>query len=177
MRTRIALSSLFIGSLFVLIPFTSASAPQPMHIHSATTQPRTVETHLPTMSQTWHFSKTTPTTTTTTVPAPTPVVTPAPTTTVPAQSDLGTSTSVITPATSEQVAAWEMTATCETGGDWSMQGPTYSGGLGMLNQTWVAYGGLAFASNAGLATPAQQVAIALRIQSTPPDIDGCHGSW
>lgn len=38
----------------------------------------------------------------------------------------------------------------------------------MLNTNWVAYGGLQFASNAGEATPAQQVAVAERIQQTPP---------
>ena len=70
-----------------------------------------------------------------------------------------------------------MTAICETGGDWGMQGSIYSGGLGFLNETWVAYGGLEFAPNAGLATPEQQVIVAERIQPNPPDVTSCTGSW
>jgi hypothetical protein len=97
-----------------------------------------------------------------------PTVTTTTTTAPPIQSRL---------ATPAQVAAWSMTATCETGGDWSMQGPIYSGGLGMLNATWAAYGGTQFASNAGLATPQQQVTVAMRIQSNPPDPGYCAGSW
>jgi Transglycosylase-like domain len=67
---------------------------------------------------------------------------------------------------------WDNTAQCETGGNWSMQGSTFSGGLGFANSTWDAYGGQAFAPNAGLATREQQITIAEKIQSTP---GGCHG--
>ena len=100
-----------------------------------------------------------------------PVVEAAPvraTTTAPVQSGL---------ATPAQVAAWTMTAVCETSGNWSMQGPVYSGGLGMMNSTWIAYGGLQFALNAGLATPQEQVTVAMRIQFNPPDPGYCTGSW
>ena len=75
------------------------------------------------------------------------------------------------------VADWTETAQCETGQDWSMVGPVYSGGLGMLNTNWVAYGGLQFASNAGYATPIEQVIVARRIQTNPPDVGECNGSW
>jgi hypothetical protein len=67
---------------------------------------------------------------------------------------------------------WDDTARCETGGDWSMQGSSYSGGLGFANSTWDAYGGQEFAPNAGMASREQQIQVAERIQSTP---GGCNG--
>lgn len=73
--------------------------------------------------------------------------------------------------------AWSKVAVCEEGGDWSVQGSLYSGGLGMLNSTWAAYGGLEYASNAGLATKEQQIAVAKKIQFNPPDQNGCSGPW
>lgn len=79
--------------------------------------------------------------------------------------------------TDSDKAAWQKVAICEEGGNWTYQGSLYSGGLGMLNDTWVAYGGLEFASNAGLATIDQQIIIAKRIQPNPPDQYGCSGSW
>lgn len=58
-----------------------------------------------------------------------------------------------------------------------MEGPMYSGGLGMLNQTWVAYGGTQFASNAGEASETDQIIVAMRIQPDAPDQDGVCSSW
>jgi hypothetical protein len=102
-------------------------------------------------------------------PEPKPIIESAPVRTArPIQSGL---------ATPAQVADWAMTAICETGKNWSMQGPIYSGGLGMLNSTWQAYGGTQFAPNAGLATPQEQVTVALRIQPNAPDPGYCTGSW
>ena len=75
------------------------------------------------------------------------------------------------------ISAWSKVASCEEGGNWAIQGSMYSGGLGMLNQTWVAYGGLDFTPNAGLATMVQQIAVAKRIQPNPPDQNGCSGPW
>lgn len=176
MRTRIALSISFIiaiGSLYAVLP-SNASTSQSKVVHSATHSPRVAINAF--FSGTYDPQRShAPVTTTSTTVAQ--VETPATTTAVPSQSDSGPSNGSISPASPDQVAAWSMTATCETGGDWSMQGPVYSGGLGMLNATWIAYGGLAFAPNAGLATPAQQVAVALRIQSNPPDVGGCSGAW
>lgn len=63
---------------------------------------------------------------------------------------------------------WDWQAQCETGGDWSMQGSSYSGGLGFANSSWDAYGGQEFAPNAGQASREQQIIVAERIQSTPP---------
>jgi len=96
-----------------------------------------------------------PTTTTTTAPATT------------------TTTPEVTP---EVMATWEKVAICEEGGNWAVRGSTYSGGLGISNVNWVAYGGTQFAANAADATPEEQVIIARRIQLNPPDQYGC-ASW
>ena len=58
-----------------------------------------------------------------------------------------------------------------------MQGPIYSGGLGMLNSTWLAYGGGQFAPNAGEASETDQIIVALRIQPYAPDQNGTCSSW
>ena len=113
-------------------------------------------------------------TTTTTVP-PTTTTNIVTTTTAPsAPVTLSTDPSIVTDA---DRAAWQKVAICEESGDWTVQGSLYSGGLGMLNSTWVAYGGLEFAPNAGLATIDQQIIVAKRIQTNPPDQNGCSGSW
>jgi hypothetical protein len=109
---------------------------------------------------------TTTTTTTTTTPAPAGTTASA----VPAPSSNGT----LPPGT-----PWETVAQCETGGDWSMTGPVYSGGLGMLLANWAAYGGLSYAPTAGQASPAEQVSVARRVQTPAPFADtpagGCQG--
>jgi hypothetical protein len=79
--------------------------------------------------------------------------------------------------TAADEAAWQLTANCESGGNWSFQGSTYSGGIGFLNSTWDAYGGTQFASNAGLATEDQQIYIAKKIQPSAPDQNGTCSSW
>jgi uncharacterized protein YabE (DUF348 family) len=60
---------------------------------------------------------------------------------------------------------WDRIALCETAGDWSMQGPLYSGGLGFYNRTWDAFGGRAYAPNAGLATREEQILVAENIRN------------
>jgi hypothetical protein len=60
-------------------------------------------------------------------------------------------------------AVWDRIAACETGGNWSMRGSSYSGGVGFANSTWNAFGGQEFASNAGLATREQQIVVAERV--------------
>ncbi len=60
-------------------------------------------------------------------------------------------------------AVWDRIAVCETGGNWSMRGSSYSGGVGFANSTWNAFGGQQFASNAGLATREQQIIVAERV--------------
>jgi hypothetical protein len=58
---------------------------------------------------------------------------------------------------------WDGIATCETGGNWSMQGSSFSGGLGFANTTWSGYGGGEFAPNAGQATREEQIVVAERV--------------
>jgi hypothetical protein len=74
-------------------------------------------------------------------------------------------------------AAWSEVNMCEEGGDWNVQGSTFSGGLGISNANWVVYGGTAFAPDAADATPDEQIIVAERIQPDPPDQDGCTGGW
>lgn len=68
------------------------------------------------------------------------------------------------------VARWTAVGRCEqplpNGGiQWTLQSSTYSGGLGISNAAWTAWGGLSYASNAGLATPWQQMMVAETIYS------------
>lgn len=58
---------------------------------------------------------------------------------------------------------WDAIARCETGGDWSMTGPRFSGGLGFANTTWNGFGGREFADLAGHATREQQIIVAERV--------------
>jgi Transglycosylase-like domain len=58
---------------------------------------------------------------------------------------------------------WDGIARCETGGNWSMRGASYSGGLGFYNGTWTSFGGRQFASNAGSASREQQIVVAERV--------------
>jgi hypothetical protein len=58
---------------------------------------------------------------------------------------------------------WDGIARCETGGNWSMRGASFSGGLGFYNGTWNAFGGREFAANAGLASREQQIVVAERV--------------
>jgi hypothetical protein len=58
---------------------------------------------------------------------------------------------------------WDGIARCETGGNWSMRGSRYSGGLGFYNGTWNSFGGREFAANAGMATREQQIVVAERV--------------
>jgi hypothetical protein len=58
---------------------------------------------------------------------------------------------------------WDGIAECETGGNWSMQGSTFSGGVGFANSTWNGFGGRQFAPNAGQATREEQIVVAERV--------------
>ena len=77
--------------------------------------------------------------------------------------------------TPDQRAAWEQVAMCEEGGDWSSDGSSFSGGLGITRANWDAYGGLEFAPEGAEASEDQQIMVAERIQPTPPDQGGCRG--
>ena len=58
---------------------------------------------------------------------------------------------------------WDGVAQCESSGNWSINtGNGYYGGLQFSQSTWVAYGGLAYASRADLASKDAQIAVAER---------------
>ena len=67
-----------------------------------------------------------------------------------------------------EVQAWNMVSVCEQHGEWHVEGSRSSGGLGILNENWVRYGGLAFAPDGGQATPDEQIVVAEHIQGSPP---------
>jgi hypothetical protein len=79
--------------------------------------------------------------------------------------------------TPKEFAEWSKVNVCEEGGDWHVIGVEFSGGLGISNENWDAYGGKFFAENGGEATPDEQIVIARRIRTNPPDQNGCDGSW
>ena len=61
-------------------------------------------------------------------------------------------------------AMWDKIAQCEAGGNWSINtGNGYYGGLQFSPSTWAAFGGLAYAPRADLATQAQQIAVAEKV--------------
>jgi hypothetical protein len=97
-------------------------------------------------------------------PAAAPAVAPA----APAPGPVDT----VTP---EQRDAWERVAMCEEGGDWASDGSRFSGGLGITRANWAAFGGLRYAPEGAMATEDEQIMVAERIQSYPPDQGGCHG--
>ncbi|MFP7366497.1 transglycosylase family protein [Corynebacterium callunae] len=63
-------------------------------------------------------------------------------------------------------SVWDQLAQCESGGNWAINtGNGYSGGLQFNAQTWLAYGGGAYASDAAAASREQQIAIAEKVQA------------
>lgn len=81
--------------------------------------------------------------------------------------------SLVTPL---EYAEWSKVNICEEGGRWDISGSKFSGGLGIANVNWVNYGGTEFTPSASTATPDEQIVVAMRIQSDPPDQDGC-AAW
>jgi Transglycosylase-like domain len=77
-------------------------------------------------------------------------------------------------------ARWYTVGRCEQPGSgeggvqWTVQSSVYSGGLGISNAAWAQWGGLAYAPNAGQATPWQQMMVAESILATVgPRAWGC----
>jgi uncharacterized protein YabE (DUF348 family) len=71
-------------------------------------------------------------------------------------------------------SAWDRIAACESGGNWQINsGNGYYGGLQFDHGTWVAYGGDAYATNANLASKAEQIAIAEKVKADR----GGYGAW
>jgi Transglycosylase-like domain len=62
-------------------------------------------------------------------------------------------------------SVWDRIAACETQGNWSMRGSSFSGGVGFANSTWSSFGGNEFARNAGQATREQQIIVAERVRA------------
>lgn len=61
-------------------------------------------------------------------------------------------------------SVWDKVAQCESGGNWKINtGNGFYGGVQFAAGTWKAYGGKAYASQAHLATKAEQIAIARRV--------------
>jgi len=113
------------------------------------------------------------------LPAEANVKTPVPTTIKVVKARDVLSEPVIPPAI---MAKWSKVNICETGGNWHTRGLIYSGGLGILEVNWMAYGGWKFGAEYA-ATPAEQVYIAMKIQAAHgyagyvPDQYGCSGGW
>lgn len=62
---------------------------------------------------------------------------------------------------------WDCIAKYESGGNWSINtGNGYYGGLQFTEQTWLGYGGGAYASRADLASPSDQIAVAQKVQAS-----------
>ena len=78
-----------------------------------------------------------------------------------------------------KMVEWGRVAWCETHGNWAYQGNQFEGGLGILHSNWAYYGGYKFAHHAWLATPQQQVWVAMRIQNglPTPDQNGTCAAW
>jgi resuscitation-promoting factor RpfB len=82
------------------------------------------------------------------------------------QEPAPTPTSAPTLTSAANTSAWDRIAACESGGNWRINtGNGYYGGLQFNHSTWIAYGGGAYASNAHLASKAQQIAIAEKVRA------------
>lgn len=101
-----------------------------------------------------------------------------------------TSTTVLTPTTttpplvpSPIMSKWQKVAWCETHARWWSPGLHYDGGLGIAPYNWDKYAPKNFPRRAHLATPEQQVYVAIRIQieggvgNYVPDQDGACTAW
>jgi len=97
-----------------------------------------------------------------------PITAPAPTvpstTVVPQPSVPSTPSAIPLPL----VSYWEKIAKCETNSNWQHKGGNgaghyYEGGLGIYDETWLAWGGAQFAQHAYEATKEQQIIVANRI--------------
>ena len=84
---------------------------------------------------------------------------------------------VVNNSTSDTVTSWEFSAwsrvnVCEESGNWH----TPIGGLGILPDNWIKYGGQRDFGSEQWASPSEQITVAMRIQSSPPDQGYC-SSW
>jgi Transglycosylase-like domain len=87
---------------------------------------------------------------------------------------------MLSTVTASDIVKWSRVNICEMGGGrWNFQGTIYSGGLGIMNSTWVEHGGTFFASDAGYASKKEQIYVAKHIQGGyyVPDQNGCGKGW
>jgi len=76
----------------------------------------------------------------------------------------GIGLSGVAPAEAAATTVWDRVAQCESGGNWKINtGNGFYGGVQFAAGTWKAYGGNTYASQAHLATKAEQIAIARRV--------------
>ncbi|KRE52980.1 transglycosylase family protein [Phycicoccus sp. Soil748] len=67
-------------------------------------------------------------------------------------------------ASASTSTVWDRVASCESGGNWSINtGNGYYGGLQFSDSTWDAFGGERYASTANRATKAQQITVAQKV--------------
>ncbi|MCY0934709.1 transglycosylase family protein [Streptomyces sp. H34-S4] len=67
-------------------------------------------------------------------------------------------------ASAATASEWDRVASCEAGGNWSINtGNGYYGGLQFSSSTWAAYGGKAYAAQANQASKSQQISIAEKV--------------
>lgn len=80
------------------------------------------------------------------------------------------------PVTPAQRAAWEKVNACEEHGNWHVQGVVFSGGLGISERNWIAYGGQQDFGAEWAASEDEQIVVAMRMQPEAPDQAGC-AAW
>ena len=67
-------------------------------------------------------------------------------------------------SSSQASTVWDRVASCESGGNWSINtGNGYYGGLQFSYSTWNAFGGQRYAATADRATKAQQITVAKKV--------------
>jgi hypothetical protein len=74
---------------------------------------------------------------------------------------------------------WYRVQNCEEGpgtSEWQTDGGTYAGGLGISRAAWSEYNTYGFPADAAQASPDEQIMVAERIQSDPPDQGSC-AAW
>lgn len=82
------------------------------------------------------------------------------------------------------MAEWGRVNRCEEGGNWHVDGAKYSGGLGFTLANWAQFNTFGYPSDAALATPEQQVRVAVAFAIhyygsayAAPDQSGCGGGY
>jgi Transglycosylase-like domain len=85
---------------------------------------------------------------------------------------------------SYQIAAWDRVNLCEEGGNWSVNGAVFAGGLGMSRANWAQFNTFGFTGNAAYASPLQQIRVAVAFANYyygnpdwAPDQNGCGGGY